>query len=171
MTLYEELMGTRSKKDPVKSLSAQKANGEGQMSDVLADARFRITLHARTHRRGEVQLDSVLAVLSGVQECRGEVSYRATILTADRGYGKPSFIDVINGTGMSSVSIMPEHLVSTHPFVGESRMDIARDDLLEGEVGFSGNDEGLMDGNGNGDTGEEATIMRKSLHMPVSTQA
>lgn len=95
------------------------------MSDVLADAPFRITLGARMHRRREAQLDSVLAVLSIVQDCRGQVSSRATILSADRGYGKPSFIYFINGTGISSICIMPEHLASTHPILGQSHMDIA----------------------------------------------
>lgn len=104
------------------------------MSDVLDDALFRITMDSRLHRRGETQVDCVSNLLDNVQECRGEVSSRATILTADRAYGKASFMDLIGEAGYSSIFVMPEHLVSTNPFIGQSNMDTAREDLLAGQM-------------------------------------
>lgn len=89
-----------------KLLSDRKDDRVGQMSDVLTDALFRITLDARMHRLSEAKLDNVGAVLSSVKEYRGEVASRATVLTAARGYGKSSFIDVISATGMSCILIM-----------------------------------------------------------------
>lgn len=44
-------------------------------------------------------------------------------------------MNVINIVGFSSIFIMPDNLVSNHPFVGESHIDAARADLLAGEVG------------------------------------
>lgn len=142
-------MGTRSKHNPVKALSAGKADQEGDISAVLSDELFRIRLDGRLHRFAESQGDSVVALLGSVQECRWEASSWAIILTADRGYVKPSFVDVITDIGFSSILIIPEQLLSTHPFLGESHMDTARDDLLEGE--FSTDRIGTTDCGGNGE--------------------
>lgn len=131
LTLDEELMGTSSKEKRVKALSGRKTDREGQISDVLADALFRLTLDESLHRRGRSQVESVKPLLHPVQECRGELSSRATIMTADRGYGKASFMDVIEEVGFSSIFIMPEHIVSKHPFVGQSHMDAARSDCWQ----------------------------------------
>lgn len=158
-------MGTRSKHNHVKSLTARKADREGEMFDVLVDALFRIYLDARRHRRGETQLDSAVSVLRSVPEFTGVVSSRIKTLMADRGYEKPSFIDVIKAAGMSSIFIVPNDLVSTHSFAGESHMYTARDDLLEGEVGYGGN--GTVHAaahavHGNGEDGDELFDSREA---------
>ena len=47
ITLDDDLLGTRSKDNQVKCLSARKADREGHSADVIADGIFRITLDAR----------------------------------------------------------------------------------------------------------------------------
>lgn len=58
----------------LKSLSVLKSDKEGQMSDLISDSLFRITVEARLHCRGGTQVDIVLSVLSNLMECRGDVS-------------------------------------------------------------------------------------------------
>lgn len=65
-------------------MSARKAPRERQMSDVLADALFLTRPLERMHQRSEKRLDTIDAVLSTVQECRGVASWRTIILTANR---------------------------------------------------------------------------------------
>lgn len=65
------------------------------MSHVLSDALFRIKLESCMDRDVANQVQSVAALLASVQECHEDVSSRASILTADRGYEKASFMDVI----------------------------------------------------------------------------
>lgn len=100
-------MGTRSKLNPVKSLSVRKADMEGQMSDVLAGDLLSITLDARLHRRGQTQVGSMSALLSKLMECRGEVSSRTKTLTEDRRYGKAVFLEFVQNIGLSSIFNMP----------------------------------------------------------------
>lgn len=57
LTLDDELMCTRSKDNPVKALSAQKEDREGQMSDVLARALLCLTRDVRLYRRAETQVE------------------------------------------------------------------------------------------------------------------
>ena len=52
VTLDDDLMGTRSAENPVKTLSNRKADKEGHSTDVVADAFFRIVLAVRFRRRG-----------------------------------------------------------------------------------------------------------------------
>lgn len=91
----------------------------------------------RPYHAGGVRVGAI----GWVQECRGEVSARATILIDDRGYGKSPFMDIIEEVCFSSISVMPEYLVSTHPFAGQFHMDTARDDILAGEVGVPASDD------------------------------
>lgn len=130
LTLDDELMGTRSNSNPVKTLSSRKADREGHSSDVLADALFRITLMSRFHRRGEQQVDTVERLIRSVQECQGEMSCRSAILTADRGYGRERFLRVIQEKGLSLLFVMPDHVLSIHPFNALSRLDCTREDLI-----------------------------------------
>lgn len=53
LSLADELMGANSRDLAVHALSARKADLEGQIPDVIADALFRITLAAGLHRRIE----------------------------------------------------------------------------------------------------------------------
>lgn len=50
-----------------KSLSVKKVDRKGQISDVLADALFRLTLYVRLQRRGASQVDYVIAWMGGLQ--------------------------------------------------------------------------------------------------------
>lgn len=56
-------------------------------------------------------------------------------MTEDSYYDKASLLDVLNTVGFICIIIMTEKLVCTRPFVAESHMDTAREDLLDGEVG------------------------------------
>ena len=130
LTLDDELMGTRSHSNPVKSISIRKADREGQSADVIADSLFRFTIDSRLHRRGEGRIESVRQLLKNVQEGRGELSTRSTIFTADRGYSSPAFMKEMSSFGYSCILIMPEHLLSVHPFVSLSHLDGVNADLI-----------------------------------------
>lgn len=67
----DEVIGTSTKHIHVKSFSGRKADVKGQMSDVFGDVLFLVKIDARMHGRGEVQLDSVVDLLSIIQNCTG----------------------------------------------------------------------------------------------------
>lgn len=90
------------------------------MFDVLADTMFRINLDPCLHRRSETQVKCVSVLLEKVRDCRGEESTRAKILTAARGYGKGTFMELIGAIGFRIIFMMPEHLVSACAIVGQS---------------------------------------------------
>ncbi|PXF43284.1 hypothetical protein BWQ96_06981 [Gracilariopsis chorda] len=159
-TLDDDLYGTRASDNQVKMLSARKADKEGHSADALADALFRIILAIRFRRRGEAQTESVKKLLSTVLDGRGEEANTGCIVTADRGYGKQSFLEILSGFGLSSVFVMPEHLLRVHSFVGLSYLDPVRDDLedealdigdAEGESEPGAADMGDTHGEGNGE--------------------
>lgn len=121
VTLDDDLMGTRAQDNPVKMLSPRKADKEGHCADVVADALFRLVLLHRFRRRGEDGATGVRAVLSALTDGRGETSLVSCILAADRGYGKPEFIDVIRRFRLSTLLIHPTHNLRSHPFVALSQ--------------------------------------------------
>lgn len=57
--LDDDLYGTRVKDNQVKSLSARKADRDGDSADAIADSRFRVTLIVRFRRGGEKQTQNV----------------------------------------------------------------------------------------------------------------
>ena len=69
-------------------------------------------------------------------------------MTADRGYGKLAFLDAMTDSGVSSLFVMPDNVIASHPFVSSSHLDAGRDDL----------DESMRDGEQvveNEDTGDD----------------
>lgn len=50
-------------------------------------------------------------------------------------------MDIISYVRFSSIFLMPEHLVSTHRFVGQSHLETPSDGLLAGEVETAASDE------------------------------
>lgn len=53
-----------------------------------------------------------------------------TIFTAHSGYGCPQFLDLQSEFGYSSIFIMPENLISVHPFVSSTHINGVRSDFL-----------------------------------------
>lgn len=104
------------------------------MSEVLYDDLIQTTLVSSLHRRNERQIYCVSALLDNVQECRVEVSSCSTILTADQGYAKASFMDLIWDVSVSITLIILELLVSTHTSLGESHMDTARQEFPSAKI-------------------------------------
>lgn len=117
-------MGTCSKFNHVKPLPACKVDRGGQASNVLADGIFSMTTNACFNRCGERQIEAISNLLKGVMDSQGELSARSIILTADRRYDLPAFVASGERFGISSVFIMPSHLLGVHPFVGASHLHI-----------------------------------------------
>jgi len=115
----------------VKTLSSRKGDWEGHSADAVADALFRIVLALQFRRRWKTQLDSVRKMLMTLTESCGEDASNECIVTADRGYGKASYMEFLTEFGFSSVFFMPDHLLRVHPFVGLSYLDPIRKDLEE----------------------------------------
>lgn len=63
---------------------------------------------------------NVKSILTALTESSGEVSGRGVIVTDDRGYGKPSFICAVSDKGFSSVFVVPNYPLDTHPFIKSS---------------------------------------------------
>lgn len=130
-TLDDDLFGTRAADNQVKTLSARKADKEGHSEDAIADALFRVVLGLRFRRREELHTESVRKLLITVLDERGEEALNGCIIAADRGYGKDSFLEILSGHGLSSIFVMPEHLIRCHPFVAQSLLDVSRNNLEE----------------------------------------
>lgn len=157
VTLDDDLHGTRSKLNPVKTLSSRKADREGHAADTICDAFFRITLGARLRRRGEAQAINVEKLLDAVTEGRGEESLHGMVVTADRGYGGMQLIRLLLRYGIGSILVMPEHLLRCHPFVGKSYFTVTRDDQNQDEpLDEAQNSDSDMDGDEN--TGGDALL-------------
>lgn len=122
----------------------RKADKEGHSTDTIADCCFQLVLDVRFRRRGENQDDAAIAALKRVFETRGEVSLNSVILTAYHGYGRPSLMSEVRKLGLSSIFVMPNHMIRCHPYVAKSALNPAR------------NDEQEQHGNGSTDDGNGA---------------
>ncbi|PXF42597.1 hypothetical protein BWQ96_07692 [Gracilariopsis chorda] len=120
VTLDDDLFGTRACDNQVKTLSARKGDKEGHSADTVADALFRVLLTLRFWRQGEKNTDSVNNMLGSLLDGRSEEALNACHVTADRGYGKWSFQEIIPRHGLSCVMFMAEHLIECHPSVAKS---------------------------------------------------
>lgn len=58
----------------------------------------------------------------------GQEALNTCIITADRGYGKESFLSLFSSFGLSSMFVMPDKILGAHPFVASSRLNPLRDD-------------------------------------------
>lgn len=130
-TLDDDLFGTRAADNQVKTISARKADKEGHVADVLADALFRIVMGLRFRRRGEKQEVAIRRLMENVTDGRGEAALVGLTLTADRGYGKEAIVGILAELGISSMFILPEHLLRCHPFIGQSFLRSHRDDEVD----------------------------------------
>lgn len=75
LTLDDEVMGTRSQSNPVKSISVRKSDREGKSADVVSDELFRFAIESRLHRRGEILTESINKQLKNVQYGINHVMY------------------------------------------------------------------------------------------------
>ena len=98
----------------------RKADREGHSSDVLADSLSRAVLGVRFRRREESQFMSAKKLFNTVLEGIGKEALSLMQVTADRGFGKEMFTNIVREWGMSFIFIMPEHLPHVHPFVASS---------------------------------------------------
>lgn len=138
LTLDDDLFGTRATDNQVKTLSCRKADREGHSADTVACAISRVVFALRFRRRGEGQVEAVKRLLTEMFEDVGPEARNSCIVTADRGYGKESFINVMASLGLSSVFIMPDHVLRSHPFVAASFLNPHReeeDEVSDGESG------------------------------------
>lgn len=60
-------------------------------------------------------------------EGKGEEARNSCVVTADRGYNRESFLDVMTFHGLASTFVMPDHIVRAHPFVAASYLHPDRD--------------------------------------------
>lgn len=79
--------------------------------DVVADALSRMVLGLRLRLRSERQTDSVKALLTLLLDGKGENTMRSCIVTADRGYGKDTFSELMGSFGLSSIFAIPDHVM------------------------------------------------------------
>lgn len=56
---------------------------------------------------------------------------RSAVINGDRGYRRPQFVSVVENYGYSSIFIMPDDLLSVHPFIGKSHTVRGTGDVLE----------------------------------------
>lgn len=113
-------------------LSARKADKEGHPADAVGDTFFRIVLALRFRLRGESQLDSVCLLFEVQTKCRVEGGTSIFIVIADRGYGKPSSMELLTKFEFSSVFVMPGHLLRVRSFVASWYLNPSRGHTEEG---------------------------------------
>lgn len=59
-------------------------------------------------------------LLPGIFEGVGSQALNSLIVTADRGYGKETFMNVMASLGILSIFVMSVHVLKTHIFVAAS---------------------------------------------------
>ena len=133
VTLDDDLYGTRSRENQVKSISTRKADKEGHSAIAVCEALFRPTLAIRFCRRGEKQELTVNEVMRSLIGNCGQVSLKGMLLTADRGFGSVRGVVNLTSFGFGSIFIFSQHLVKCHPFVCASLLSVGgREDNHDG---------------------------------------
>ena len=112
----------------MKGLSSRKADKEGRIADVIADALFHVTLGVRFRRRSESQEANVRKLLSSILDSTGQMSLAGFTVTGDRGYSKLSLVKELREMDIGSIFIMPNHLIRCHPFLARSYYSPFRED-------------------------------------------
>ena len=79
-TLDDDLLGTRAEDNQVKTFSYRKADREGHPMTAVADAIFRVFLHARLGRRGESKKTAISKLLGELLDNRGEKCLEGVVL-------------------------------------------------------------------------------------------
>lgn len=95
----------------------RKADKEGHSANAVDYALFRIFLALRFRRCGKTQVDSTRSLLEVLTDGRGKGATKSCIVTAERGYGKFSFMEVLSEFGFRFVFVIPEKLLRVHPLV------------------------------------------------------
>lgn len=84
-------------------------------------------------RREEAQTESIRKMLMTLMDRRGKEAVNRYIITADQGYGKEAFMEIICTVGLGSIFVMPNHLVREQPFVGMSFVTPSGEEIVEAE--------------------------------------
>ena len=100
----------------------------------VADAFFRVFLHARLARRGETKKVAVTKLLCQLLENRGDICLEGIVLTVDRGFASGEMVDTLLECRIACVSILKNVSVGGHPFVGRSYLTIGRDEYSDEEL-------------------------------------
>ena len=127
-TLDDDLMGTRAEDNPCKTISARKADREGQSMTAVVDALFRVFLHARLARRGETKKAAVTKLLSELLDTRGERCLNVIVLTLDRGFATEQMVSSLIDCRVACISVMESISARGLPFVGRSYLKVGRGD-------------------------------------------
>lgn len=114
----DDLYGTSTTENQFKTLSARKADREGHTAHTIADSLFWVTLWIYFLRCEVTQLKKARKLLMSLLCCRTGQSLCGFTMLADRGYGSNKFIEELNRKGLSAISVMPEHPLRYHTFVG-----------------------------------------------------
>ena len=120
ISLDDDLMGTRTVDNQVKTISNRKADGEGHVADVLADALFRVVLQMRFRRRHDKLESCDSKIIANLMEVRGDISRQGMTVVADRGYARRHVLNALMDQGLSCFGVMPEFMLKCHPIVGKS---------------------------------------------------
>lgn len=124
-SLDDDLMGTRAADNHVKTISNRKADGEGHVTDVLADALFRVVLQMRFRRRQDNLETCVSKIVANLMEVRGDISCQIMTVVADKGYARRHVLISLMDQGLSCSGVMPEFMLKCHPIVGKSYRKVA----------------------------------------------
>lgn len=122
LTLDDKLMGTHSKDNLVRALCTRKADRDAHISNVLEHAIFCFILTLGIHHQGEGVKDAVRMLSCNITDSRWEFSSRLVVPTADCSYRKPRIKNIIRESGLSSIFIMPEHVIIMHPVIASSQL-------------------------------------------------
>lgn len=131
VTLEDDLFGTSAADNQVQTPRKLKTDKEGHAADEIADCYLQLVLDGRFRRRGEKKDLDATSALKRAFDSRGEVALNSVMLTADRDYGRPSFLEEVRKLGPSFLFVMPNHIVRYHPFVARSAFNPGYDDEVE----------------------------------------
>lgn len=143
-TIDDDIYGTRSKDNPVKSLSPRKADREGT-ADAVSDDLFRVTFAVRFRRRSRSQSENARKILDVLADGGKEQSLHGLVATADRGYGSTLLLRSLLRRGVGTMLNLPEHLLRCHPFVCKSLFSVTKADEEEELPLSNEEDEGEID--------------------------
>lgn len=107
----------------MKMFSSRKVDRNGNSADAVENALFISVLALRFRRRGETQVDYVRCLFEVLKRVNGEDATNSSIVTADRGYEKRTFMNFLTGFGFGSVFAMPDHILRVHPFFAASYLN------------------------------------------------
>lgn len=138
LTLDNKLFGTRTTDNQVKTISCRKADRKGHYADTVACATSKVFFALRFQGRGEGQVETKKKLLTEMFENVCLEALNSRIVTADKGYAKESFLSVKESLGFSSVFVMPDHVLRSHPFVASSFLNPHREEEDEFSDGESG---------------------------------